>query len=488
MSYKTTEYTIITDTLGKVLSIENTDKNPTSVTPQIGTSICQSYSIFCTMYPIEKDITLPHISFDNFYGSIIFTTNKNEVLVTFSCEAKQQETQQNLIQTRNQEQLIKNIEKKSIQDLSNEDILACMGFLTLEYKNNEYHLVGNIPEWFKTLHPYYNYSSNIFPLEDIFPFLEIFLPEAEEIFAQNTSLRVISDLWTESTLYDNEMVLQATAIKTKKEYNLLLIESIFERNPDKLNYIRRIRELNTEHRNLQKTEALLRDMLNSREKFISIFSHDIKNPITGVATLINMLTQDNQFIQSFEEQHKQILMIIKKELEHLNEYSERLHEWSKINFSPRDLEITPINIIKMLKQLFISFDSLIAAKKLRCKIDIAPDTQVKGDHVFLKNVLHNLINNAIKFSNKGGTITVSAVEKAKETVISVKDEGIGMNEEIRQSLFDYDRRKTTTGTAGEAGTGIGLSIVRQIIELHNGSVGVESKENKGTTIFLHLPL
>ncbi len=488
MLNNTKEYTIITDNQGKILSIENSEQNPIDINPEINYDICSYCPIFVGIYPVNKDVIFTQAAFNKFNGSITLIPEGEQVKIIFSTNPKQQKMWQQFVQKRNQERLIKNIENKSYISSKNGEVLSILGFMKFAKKDNNFHLIGNIPQWFKALHPNHNYSSNIFHLEEIFPFLEVFLPEAEELYKQNSAGRLISGLWTEITDDNKEMILQATAIKTTDNRNLLLIESIFDRNPDKRKYIQRVRELNLEHKHLQETESVLRDMLKSREQFISVFSHDIKNPITGVATLIDLLVKDEEFMKSFQSQHQQLLRVIKKELNDLLDYSEKLYEWSNVNFSTRDIDITSIDIIAMFKQLFASLDNMLVAKKICCKIDIPGDIQTKGDKVFLKSALHNILVNAIKFSHTGGTLSVSAVEKEKETIISIKDQGIGMNDSVKKSLFNYSERTTKIGTDGERGTGIGLSIVKRIIDMHNGKIEVESEKNKGTTISLHLPL
>ncbi len=488
MLNNTNEYTIITDNQGKILSIKNPEQNPLDINPETGCDICSCCPIFWGIFPINKDVIFTQAAFNNFDGSVTLIPEKNQVKVIFSTNPERQKMWQQFVQKRNQERLIKNIEKKSYISSKNGEVLSILGFMKFAKKNDNFRLVGNVPQWFKALHPNHNYSSNIFYLEDIFPFLEVFLPEAEVLYEQNTPGRLISGLWTEVTPDNKEMVLQAAAIKTTDGRNLLLIESIFDRNPDKRKYIQQVRELNLEHKHLQETESVLRDMLKSREKFISVFSHDIKNPITGVAALIDLLVQDDEFMKSFQAHHQQLLRVIKKELDDLLDYSEKLYEWSNVNFSTRDIDITSINIAAMFRQLLASLDNMLTAKKICCNINIPGDIQTKGDKVFLKSALHNILVNAVKFSNTKGTITISAVEKEKETIISIKDEGIGMSRQMKKSLFNYSERKTKIGTDGERGTGIGLSIVKRIIDMHNGTIEVESEKNKGTVISLHLPL
>jgi signal transduction histidine kinase len=118
---------------------------------------------------------------------------------------------------------------------------------------------------------------------------------------------------------------------------------------------------------------------------------------------------------------------------------------------------------------------------------VSNDVQVYSDADHLKLILRNLFSNAIKFTQSGGHITVSAGTKEKDTVIVVMDNGIGMDHQQLQRLFVLSAAFSTQGTSGEKGTGLGLLLCKELAEKNNGFIRVESRLNEGTSFFIHLP-
>jgi signal transduction histidine kinase len=102
-------------------------------------------------------------------------------------------------------------------------------------------------------------------------------------------------------------------------------------------------------------------------------------------------------------------------------------------------------------------------------------------------VIRNLMTNAIKFTNDGGRVVIGAQEKPTEWLVSVKDNGVGMNADVLKMLFDKTAPYTTRGTANEKGTGLGLILCKEFIEKNGGKIWVESTEGKGSTFFFTLP-
>jgi signal transduction histidine kinase len=105
----------------------------------------------------------------------------------------------------------------------------------------------------------------------------------------------------------------------------------------------------------------------------------------------------------------------------------------------------------------------------------------------LSVILRNLIVNAVKFSNRGGKVWINAEIKEGSVVVSVKDNGVGMNDEVKRKIFRTDTMYSTYGTEKEMGTGLGLLLCREFIEKHNGRIWVESEPGIGSTFFFSIP-
>ena len=113
--------------------------------------------------------------------------------------------------------------------------------------------------------------------------------------------------------------------------------------------------------------------------------------------------------------------------------------------------------------------------------------EIYADDYMLQSLLRNLITNAVKFTQSGGKITISATDENNKVLISVKDTGIGMSPEIKDKLFNLEFRINRNGTQGEPSSGLGLILCKEFIEKHGGEIWIESEENVGSTIFFSIP-
>lgn len=154
-----------------------------------------------------------------------------------------------------------------------------------------------------------------------------------------------------------------------------------------------------------------------------------------------------------------------------------------------DIEVNKesIDVEEVLVKSISLMQSAASRKGIEIKQEIYP-ILMDGDSKMLATVFRNLISNAIKYTDKGGEIKISAKQLTDKVEIVVQDEGVGMNEEIIQSLFDKNNRPQRKGTMSEKGTGLGLILCSELIELHDGSISVESKEGEGSTFTVLLPI
>jgi len=129
----------------------------------------------------------------------------------------------------------------------------------------------------------------------------------------------------------------------------------------------------------------------------------------------------------------------------------------------------------------------IAAQKNIKLINDGKSSVIFADVNSVDVVLRNLISNAIKYTNKGGCVTVGINEKNQQVIVSVKDNGIGMSPETKQQLFNLENNKRSRGTDNEKGTGLGLILSKEFAEKNNGFLKFESTPNVGTTVYFYLP-
>ena len=480
-------FNIITESCGRVLGINNIELNPFDIEIKKGMQIDDILPILLGIFPLSsEEITLEKVSHNDFFGNIFIQTNHHDVRIYFFSEPEKIKEWQEIHQKYNQDKLISKLALRTKNNAIPSDIVDSLGFMGFEKTEAGYQIIANVPLWFRQIFPNYNYSSSIFQLEVLFPFLEVFFPEVNVLFNSSDLKRLYSGLWTVPISDNEDVILQASAVNTTtKKY--IFIESISDRNPDKHFNLQKSRELSLKHSQLIKTEEALRELLKYREQFISIFSHDIKNPLAGSYSLMELLKSDKDFMASFNEENKNLFDIIIRNIKGILDYSEQLYEWSSLKFATIKLNIVDIDLLDLMNDIVVNFKERLETKQIEVVFEIEENLSLKADMTFIKNAFQNIINNAIKFSHFNSKIIISAKMKDNNTTIIIQDFGIGITDDIKDTIFDYDTKVSTYGTDGEKGTGIGLTIAKRIMDLHNANIGIDTVLKKGTSFILEFP-
>ena len=237
---------------------------------------------------------------------------------------------------------------------------------------------------------------------------------------------------------------------------------------------------------LAKSKEELFKMNESKDKFISIISHDLRTPFSSVIGFTDLLLMDDELEP---EQTKQYLTYIKEASNRILSLVNSLLDWTRLQTGRIKFEPTRLRAKDLIDN---SVNSLLGAalqKEINLYYKIDGDYYIYGDSSLLSQALFNLIGNAIKFTPRNGEILVEAkpFENSKQLMISVKDTGMGIKSDKLDKLFKVESKFTTEGTEGEKGSGLGLSIVKEIVEKHGGKIWVESEIGKGSCFFFTIP-
>jgi signal transduction histidine kinase/tetratricopeptide (TPR) repeat protein len=246
---------------------------------------------------------------------------------------------------------------------------------------------------------------------------------------------------------------------------------------------KQINELLLQHQEeMKKRSAELEQLNQVKDKFFSIISHDLRSPINalaGVLDLINRGAIENHELPA-------ALAELRVRFNHTRALLNNLLDWTLVQMDKLNLNHTRINIKLMVDENIEMMRSL-QTKQINFINAVAPGTFAHADNNTVNLVIRNLISNATKFTNDGGTIAISAEDKETEWVISVTDNGIGMSPEVQTMLFDKINPYSTRGTANERGTGLGLMLCKEFVEKNNGHIWVKSTEGQGSTFWFSLP-
>lgn len=236
---------------------------------------------------------------------------------------------------------------------------------------------------------------------------------------------------------------------------------------------------------LRESEAKLSELNAQKDKFFSIIAHDLLNPFNSIVGFSELLID-----RINEKDYKEIdeyAKIIGQTTQGVMDLLMNLLEWSRaqtgrMQFKPENFDL--VDLILENKMLF----DVIAGQKAITINKVSPHKiEVFADKPMISTVLRNLISNAIKFTRKGGEINISAEKRAKEILVSVSDNGIGIAPKRLEELFRIDESNSTPGTNNEKGTGLGLILCKEFVENHGGKIWIESEEGKGSTFYFTLP-
>jgi PAS domain S-box-containing protein len=233
-----------------------------------------------------------------------------------------------------------------------------------------------------------------------------------------------------------------------------------------------------------------RDQLASlneqKDKFFAIIAHDLKSPYTALLGYTHVLAECAEDMES--DQVAEYASIVHRTAEGAFKLLEDLLDWSRLHLGRVEYEPIAFGIGELIDTNLSRFQIVAATKGIDLKSRETPELQVYGDVSMVDTILRNLLSNAIKFTPEGGHIVIEVQSLDGKAHISVADDGVGMSEKRLENLFSLSNTRSTSGTAGEKGTGLGLHLVKELVEKMGGRINAESEVDQGTKFSVYLPL
>ncbi len=228
----------------------------------------------------------------------------------------------------------------------------------------------------------------------------------------------------------------------------------------------------------------LKELNASKDKFFSIIAHDLKSPFHGLLGLTRMIVEEYDSMS--ESEVRSYLKIIKDSTESTYKLIENLLEWSRLESGKMKFNPALQNMFMIVEDTRTLLNQNARVKNISLRNKLGHQSFVWGDDTMLQSLLQNLISNAIKFTPTGGfvEVTENMFDDCIEFIVS--DSGVGINENDIEKLFRIDVSFTTKGTQQEKGTGLGLALCKEIVNIHGGEIKVESKLGEGTKIIFTL--
>lgn len=235
------------------------------------------------------------------------------------------------------------------------------------------------------------------------------------------------------------------------------------------------------HRQNEELVALNAD----KNEFLGIAAHDLKNPLSGIKSLSEMLLYNADDLTDAYRQ--EFLHQILTSSERMFELITNLLDVNAIEQNGVVLNSVRLDSVPIVRMICDMYNTRAEAKQIRVLTEVPPEAHVQADELAIQQVIDNIVSNAVKYSPHGKNITVRITQESSVVRIAVQDEGQGLTEEDKTKLFGKFARLSARPTGGEHSTGLGLSIVKKMVEAMHGRVWCESELGKGACFIVELP-
>lgn len=245
------------------------------------------------------------------------------------------------------------------------------------------------------------------------------------------------------------------------------------------------KQLEKANKELEDKSKTLESTVKTRDRFFSIVAHDLRSPFFGLKGLVEIISEEGEDLT--DQEKKLFLTKLSRSVKEINMLLENLLDWSRLQSKRIEYNPEVFDLNEEISQTIFLLSQNAENKRIKILNQIPERTLVLADRRMIHSVIQNLVSNAIKFTYEKGKIEITAQSLENVVIVNVVDQGIGIPAEFRDKLFKIDHQTTSRGTNDEKGTGLGLNICKELIELNGGQISFISQENKGTTFTFTLP-
>ena len=294
----------------------------------------------------------------------------------------------------------------------------------------------------------------------------------------------------------NEALLQAQSFTIRKQYWAVGIVSLavvlmgialslFFRQKKRLK--RALGILSVQNEELSKTREELQELNDTKDRFFSIIAHDLKSPFTALLGFTAILDDEAEALDTAKRRN--IIKDFRLAVQATYDLLENLLAWAETQRGTLKVEPVSIHLDKLIEDACHIQMIRAKAKGIDIRKDMANDCVVWADIKITAAVMRNLLSNAIKFSASGSEILIRCKSTGNQAVVSIIDQGVGIEPAIEKDLFRIDKRTSKPGTQNETGTGLGLVMCREFVEMQGGVISLKNNPTgKGTIASFTLPL
>lgn len=256
-----------------------------------------------------------------------------------------------------------------------------------------------------------------------------------------------------------------------------------------LGYVKILRDLTERKQSedaIKKYIKELEELNTHKESVLAILSHDLRSPLSSIIGTAKYLKEN--FHKMNPDSVQEMLDLLYKSSTDELDMLDYLVEWARIKYASDVFSPTKIKLTEYINKVFETFNETVSVNTINLHHAIEENTSVFADGKMLISIIQNIVSNAIKHTGKGGKITVSAKRKDDKIIVQVKDNGVGMSEEIMAKLFTPQMKTLSETRKKDKGAGIGLLLVKGFLEKSGGEIWVESIEGEGSSFYFTLPI
>ena len=334
----------------------------------------------------------------------------------------------------------------------------------------------------------------------------------EKAFPDKSYRDVVTETWKKEI--DQKNIIKTLSIQCKngdikqidfrankiddKKYIISILDITEQRKTREAldNYIRQLKlskdsieqkniQLEKLNKELRESEEKLLELNRDKDKFFSILAHDLRTPFNAILGLSQLVA--DEYDELTKEEVVKIVKDINSAGKNLFRLLENLLNWSRITSGRAEFNPEKVDLFELVLTAVHLLKPNADAKEIKIENNVKPNTYVFVDEQMIESVIENLLTNAIKFTPRGGKISINISEQPDKYEISVSDTGIGISTENIGKLFRIDVPFSEYGTEKEKGSGLGLILCKESVEKHNGKIWVESEEGKGSTFYFTVP-
>ncbi|WP_420828445.1 tetratricopeptide repeat-containing sensor histidine kinase [Maribacter zhoushanensis] len=297
--------------------------------------------------------------------------------------------------------------------------------------------------------------------------------------------RVAYDQQKQQLILENEKELAKQKIYIYVFIVILFIFAIItflihrnEQEQKKLN-----QQLRSKKNDLEEKQAYLNELNQTKNKLFSIIGHDLRGPIGAFQGLLKLFKEG----EMTKDEFLNFVPKLKVDIDTISFTLNNLLSWGQTQMNGSITKHAVTNLDSIVEENMALLSEIAEAKSISLINRVEPNCQIWSDPNQIDIIIRNLLSNALKFTPNNGQIVIGAIQKIKTCEIYVKDNGMGMSEDIINKLFEKDSNHTTYGTNNEKGTGLGLSLCKEMVEKNNGKIWVHSAIGKGSSFYFTIP-